>query len=416
VKTVSADSAIDAIPDGARVILPHGAVEPAALYAALQRRRDRFRRLLLLSGLQFGPYSFLDAGLGENFDYATWQASPKLRDLFRQERVDLLPLRFRDVVRVVCRGGPVEPDVVFVQVTPPRGSKVSLGISCSLYPDLVASARLVVAEIHPDMPWTCGQTELDVGDLDLIVESTESLGTYRSPRQSPRDAAIADRVLGLIPAGAWVQLGVGAIPDALLPRLHEIVGVNLHSGMLTDGTITFLAQARHRPRVVTGEVAGSPELYRVVAGNPQIDFRPSSVTHDLIEIAKLPRFVSVNSAVEVDLQGQVNGETVDGVQISGVGGSLDFVEGAAYSAAGVSIMALASTTEDGRRSKIVAQLGATTPVTLPRYCADVVVTEFGVARLRGKTLRQRAEALTAIAHPSFRDALAGSSDAASRAR
>lgn len=404
-KTVSADAAVEAIADGSRIVLPHGAVEPTALYDALQRQRQRFRTLTLYSGLQFGPYSFLREGLGENFAYVTWQASAKLRDHFRAGRVDLLPLRFRDVVRVVRRGGVVEPDVAFVQVSAPRHGKVSLGISCSLYRDFIASARLVIAEMHADMPWTHGETEIDASDLDLVVESGEPLGTYRSPRQSARDGQIVDRVLDLIPPQSWVQLGVGAIPDALLPRLHEVAEVNLHSGMLSDGLVEFLGRARHRARAVTGEVAGSAELYRAMNGNPQVEFRPSSVTHDLPHIAALPRFVSVNSAVEVDLHGQVNGETIDGVQISGVGGSLDFVEGAAYSAGGVSIVALASTTEDGSRSKIVVRLGAQTPVTIPRYCADVVVTEFGVAHLRGKTLRQRAEALLAIADPRFRGTL-----------
>lgn len=404
--TVSADTAIAAIADGSRVILPHGAVEPTTLYEALQRGRDRFRRLRLYSGLQFGPYSYLREGLGENFAYITWQASAKLRDHFRRGRAEFLPLRFRDVVRVVRPGGPVEPDVVLVQVSAPRGGKVSLGISCSLYPDLIAGARLVIAEVHPEMPWTRGSTEVDVADLDLVVETDAPLGTYRSPRQSERDRRIVDHVLGLLPRHAWVQLGVGAIPDALLPRLAEIEGVNLHSGMLSDGLVEFLGSVRHRARVVTGEVAGGPELYRAVDGCDQIEFRPSSVTHDLPYIARLPRFVSVNSAVELDLQGQVNGETIDGTQISGVGGALDFVEGAAYSEGGLSIVALASTTEDGRHSKIVALLGATAPVTIPRYCADVVVTEYGVARLRGRTLAERAAALVEIAHPDFRAGLA----------
>jgi 4-hydroxybutyrate CoA-transferase len=319
--------------------------------------------------------------------------------------IDLLPLRFRDVVRVVRRGGAVEPDVAFVQVGTPHRGRVSLGISCSIYLELIASAKLVIAEMHPDMPRTCGATEIALEELDLVVDSGAPLGTYRSPRQTERDANIVERVLELIPRGAWVQLGVGAIPDAVLPRLCEIDGVNLHSGMLSDGLRDFLARARHRPKVVTGEIAGSLDLYRAVAGDERVLFRPTSVTHDLTEIARLPRFVSINSAVEIDLQGQVNGETIDGVQMSGVGGSLDFVEGAAYSEGGISILALASTTEDGARSKIDASLSDRTPVSLPRYCTDAVVTEFGVARLRGMTLRQRGEALVAIAHPDFRAAL-----------
>jgi len=405
-RIVSADAAIAEIPDGSRVVLPHGAVEPAALYEALQRNRARFRDLTLYSGLQFGPYSYLRDGLGESFRYVTWQASAKLRDHFREGKVEFLPLRFRDVVRVVRAGGPVEPDVLFVQVSTPREGRVSLGISCSLYPDLISAARLVVAEMHPDMPWTRGAAEIELSRLDLVVEARAPLGTYNSPRQSERDRRIVDLVLDLIPARAWVQLGVGAIPDALLPRLAEIEGVNLHSGMLSDGLVEFLASVRHRARIVTGEVAGGPELYRAVHECDQVEFLPSTVTHDLPYLATLPRFVSVNSAVEVDLHGQINGETVDGTQISGVGGALDFVEGAAYSPEGLSVVALASTTENGRFSKIVARLGAGAPVTIPRFCADVVVTEFGVARLRGRTLRERAEALCAIADPRFQSGLA----------
>jgi 4-hydroxybutyrate CoA-transferase len=177
--------------------------------------------------------------------------------------------------------------------------------------------------------------------------------------------------------------------------------------MLTDGLIDFLEGSRHRPRVVTGEVSGSARLYDYVARSEAVELHPSRVTHDLVPLSRLRQFVSINSAVEVDLHGQVNGETVDGVQISGVGGSLDFVDGAAVSPGGKAIVALPSTTESGKRSKIVAQLGAATPATIPRFSADCVVTEFGVAQLRGKTIRQRAEALRAIAHPSFQDALAG---------
>lgn len=404
-RIVAARDAIAAIPDGARVILPHGAIEPTALYEALQAERERFRALHLYSGLQFGEYPFLREGLGTSFRYTTWQAAPRLRPLFRDRAIDFLPLRFRDVVRVVARGGALPPDVVFIQVSPPRGGAVSLGVSVSLFRDFIGAAPLVIAEINQHMPWTAGPSQIPVDQIDLAVESDLPLGTYQSPRRTARDEQIVAHVLGEIPRGAWVQLGVGAVPDAVLHRLHEIDGVNLHSGMLTDGLIDFVTRSRHDPRVVTGEVSGSAALYEFAAAHPQIEFHPSSVTHDLIAIAKLPRFVSINSAVEVDLHGQVNGETIDGLQISGVGGSLDFVEAAAYSPGGRSIIALPSTTEDGRHSKIVARLSGRTPVTIPRFCADLVVTEHGVAALRGKSLRERAAALIAIAHPDQQAAL-----------
>jgi 4-hydroxybutyrate CoA-transferase len=405
-KVVSATEAIRAIPNDARVVLPHGCVEPTALYRAFQQEHQRFSGLQLYSGLQFGDYPFLRAGLGTHFSYTTWQASARLRSYMQERRIDVLPLRFRDVTRVVSRSGPIVPDVVVVQTTRPRRNEVSLGISVSLYLDLIRDAPLVIAELNEHMPWTHGASRLPLGAIHLGVESSEPLGTYRSPRRSARDDKIVESVLRLIPAGAWVQFGVGAIPDAVLCRLHEVRDVNIHSGMLTEGLMDFVRRSRHRARVVTGEVAGSPALYDFVGRSQQIELQPVTVTHNLLELAKLCRFVSINSAVEVDLQGQVNGETIDGLQISGVGGSLDFMEGAEYSPGGMSILALASTTEDGSRSKLVRRLGARTPVTIPRFCADYVVTEFGAARIRGLSVRERAAALTAIAHPDWRSELA----------
>ena len=403
-KIVSPRAAVRAIPDGSRVILPHGTVEPIAVYEALQEERGRFGNLHLYSGLQFGDYRFLRAGLGENFRYTTWQVGPKLRRMFPDGRVDLLPLRFRDVVRVVARDGPLPPDVVVVQVSPPRNGMVSLGISVSHYRDFIANAHLVIAEINQHMPWTAGLSRVPVEEISLAVESDAPLGTYVTPRRSVRDEQIVERVLSLIAPGSCVQLGVGTVPDAVLGRLHEIADISFHSGMLSDGLVEFLRRRRHSRQIVTGEVCGGPALYEAAAEH-RVEFHPSSVTHDLIEIAKRPRFVAINSAVEVDLHGQINGETINGRQISGVGGSLDFVEGANYSTGGRSIIALPSTTEDGRHSKIVPRLSAVTPVTIPRFCADLVMTEFGIAHLRGRTLRERGEALMAIAHPSFQSQL-----------
>lgn len=400
-----ARDAVRRIPDGARVILPHGSIEPSAIYAALQSERHRFRALRLYSGLQFGDYPYLAAGLGENFTYTTWQASAKLRDRFRAGTVDFLPVRFRDVLSIVAPDGPVPPDVVVVQTAPPENGRVNLGISVSLYQELTRTAGCVVAELNPNMPRTRGDSEIPAERIDIAVESDAPLGEYLTPRRTARDERIADLVLDAIPRDAWVQIGVGAIPDLVLGRLHEAPGVNLHSGMLSDGVIEFVERCRHDARAVTGEVCGTRRLYDWVAKAKAVELRPTPVTHGFASIARLPRFVSINSAVEVDLFGQINGETVGGLQMSGVGGSLDFVEGAAASAGGMSIVALASTTENGAFSKIVPCLPAGTPATIPRVCADVVITEHGAAHLRGRTVRERAAALCAIAAPEFRDRL-----------
>lgn len=297
-------------------------------------------------------------------------------------------------------GGRLAADVAVIQCSPPRDGTVNLGISCSIFPSVVAAARLVIAEIHPDMPRTAGCTEIPAAQIDLAVDATAPLGTLERATPDAVDEKIIARVLRLVPENAWVQLGVGAIPDAILTRLHEHAGVNLHSGMLTDGLVEFLDAAGPGARVVTGEVEGSHAMYARVADDPRVTFHPTTVIHDVPHLARLERLVSINSAIEVDLDGQVNGETIDGSQVSGVGGSLDFVEAARYSPGGRSLIALRSTAKG--RSRIVDRLAAGTSVTIPRFAVDVVVTEHGVAELVGLDLEERAEALIEIADPSVR--------------
>ena len=405
-RKVTASEAIRAIPDGSAVIFPQGPVDLVELYRAFGDEVERFRDLTIYSGLSFGDYRFLDRGLGEHFRYVTWQASPRLRPLVSAGKIGYVPIRFGDVHRVISRTGPIRPDVLFVQVSPPRNGEVSLGISVSLNQDFLRAAKLVIAEVNPHMPWTAGNSRVPVERIDLAVESDAPLGEYGTPPASERDRQIVDRVLDLVPDGAVVQLGVGSIPDRVLSRLAEKRGVNLFSGMLTRGLESFVESAKHTPKVTTGELAGDAKFYEFCGRTRLVRMATSRVTHDVAALARLARFVSINSTVEVDLQGQANGETIGDVQISGVGGSLDYIEAATQSRGGISILALPSTTEGGKRSRIVARFLPGTPVTTPRYAIDTVVTEYGVARLRGKELRARAEALVAIAHPDFRAALA----------
>jgi len=405
-KIVSPTEAIRAIPDGTTVIFPHGTIDLGQLFPAFGDQVERFRNLTIISGLSFGDYRFLRKGLGTNFRYLTWQASPQLRDLYAAGKIGYLPIRFGEIHRLISRRGPIQPDVVLVQASRPRKRMVSLGVSVSLSQDFIRNARLVIAELNPHMPWTAGDSRLPVDRIDLAVESQVALGEYRTPDATERDGRIVDRVLELIPDRSWVQLGVGSVPDRVLARLAEKRGVNLWSGMLSGGLRPFLSNARHRPKVVTGELAGDREFYEFCGRTRSVRMATSRVTHDIGALAELPRFVSINSTVEIDLHGQANGETVGELQISGVGGSLDYIQAAALSRGGLSIIAMPSTTDDGKRTKIVKRLAPGAPVTTPRYAIDTVVTEYGVARLKGRDLRARAEALIAIAHPDFRAALA----------
>lgn len=405
-KIVSAAEAVRAIPESGTVVFPHGCVETRAVYDAFERDVDRFRGLTVVSGLSFGDYPFLRRrGLGERFRYLTWQASPRLRSLVAAGRIDLVPLRYGEIPRVVSRAGPIRPDVAVIQVSPPAADgTVSLGISASLQHDFIAAAKTVIAEVNPDMPRTAGASAVAAERIDLAVEASSPLVEYHTPAATERERRIVDLVLDLVADGACVQLGVGAIPDLVLERLADKRGVQLFSGLLTGGLASFVDRVRHVPEIVTGELAGSRVFYDFCARTPLVRMAPTRVTHDVCALARRPRFTSINSTVEVDLHGQANGETIDGVQVSGVGGSLDYVEAAALSEGGVSILAFPSTTDDGRRSRIVRELHGV--VTTPRYATDWVVTEWGAVRLKGMALRERAEALIGIAHPAFREALA----------
>ena len=408
-KIVSPNEAVRAIPDGSIAIFPHSCVEPTTFYTAFQQEVERFNNLTVYSGLAFGKYPFLDKGLGTNFQYVTWQAAPQLRRLFKENdprKVRFAPMRFSEITNIVNKNGIIKPDVVVAQVSPPdEDGTVSLGISVSIYQSFIDSAKMVIAEINSNMPATHGNSRVPVEKIDLAIESSEPLGTYRTPHQSERDSKIVDYVLDLVPDLAWVQLGVGSVPDAVLGRLADKQGVNLYSGMLSQGLIEFLDKVKHTPKIITGELAGDQEFFDFCGRNALVEMATVDVTHNILDLAKLPRFASINSAVEIDLHGQSNGETIGPVQISGVGGSLDYVEAAALAEDGVSIIALPSTTEDGKRSKIVASLATGAVVTTPRFCTDYIVTEYGIARMKGKDLRGRAEALIEIAHPDFRPEL-----------
>ncbi len=410
-KIVEPRVAVDAIPDHSIAIVPGGCASATAFYAALMDSVERFDELTLCCGFSFGDYPFLQNGLGEHTRYLTWQASPRLRSLFKESdprKVGYVPIRLADVHRVIGANGEIHPHTVVVQTsTPLDGREVSLGISVGPYLDFVRSAKLVIAEFNPNMPVTHGECRIPLDAIDYAYESDSAIVEYRTPPAQESDLSIVDHVMSLIPDGAWVQLGIGSVPDRIMLQLKDIPDIKLWSGLLTGGLQDFIEGSRGKPEIVAGELAGEQSFYAFCNDHRGITMAPTSVTHDLARVAALPKFISINSALEIDLQGQTNGEAIGDVQISGVGGALDYMEAAVLSPGGISIMAMPSVTADGKRSKIVARFPAGGVVTAPRYCTDYVVTEYGIARLRGKDLHQRAEALIAIAHPQFRDELAG---------
>ena len=408
-KIVTPEVAVSKIEDGTHVVFPGSCTNPARFYDSFTKNIARFSDLTVCSGLSLGEYAFLKKGLGTNFHYKTWQAAPQLRKLFQENdkaKVSFIPARLSDLDTLVSDQGAIQPEVAVIQTSIPQNDgTVSLGISVGPNQNFVKQAKTVIAEMSTNMPVTCGDSRVPLDNIDYAIESDSPLVIYDTGVPTENDAKIVDFVLSLIPENATVQFGVGAIPDRILAGLADVSGANFFSGMLSQSLIHFLENAEGTAAVVNGELAGDQTLYDYCHLNKRIFMAPLSKTHNFFELCALKRFISINSAVEIDLQGQSNGETLGKVQISGVGGSLDYIQAALLCEGGASILAMPSTTGGDKRSKIVAQLAHGSAVTTPRYCVDYVVTEYGIASLRGKSLWERADQLVSVAHPKFRESL-----------
>jgi 4-hydroxybutyrate CoA-transferase len=404
--------AIGRLRHGMRVLLPPGCGEPRALVGEVCRQAERVPGLLLLGGIHLGDYPFArpeHAGLG----VATWQMSPRLEAARRDGRVEFVPVRYFDLVRDFVAGGRWAPDAVLIQTSPPdRRGYLSLGVSVSVALPAARRAPLVIAEVNPRMPRTRGNGSLHRSQIDAWVEVDEPLLEYPPPAVGALETAIGRHVAGLVPDGATVQVGIGAIPQAVLEALAGHRDLALHS-LLVDpavtlverGVVTGARKRFHRGRLDIGEVMGTRRVFDFVHDNDLVNMEPASFTHDPQVVARIDRFVAVNSALEIDLTGQVTAESLGPRQVAGIGGQFDFVLGASRSEGGVSVIALPSTGREGQVSRIVPRLAAGAAVTTPRFVADAVVTEHGVARLRGLGERERAAALITVAHPRFREEL-----------
>jgi len=409
---LSARAAVERLRPGMKVLIPPGCGEPTALLSEISAQSDRLRDLTVLAGIQLGDFGWArpeHAALRA----AVWQMSPRLADARRRGRVEFVPVRYFDLMTEFVRGGHWAPDCVIVHTAPVDASGyLSLGVSVGVALPAARTAPLVIAQVNPNMPRTRGNCWLHTSQIDAWVDVDEPLLEYPPPAVGDIERAIGRHVAGLVPDGAAVQVGIGAIPQAVLEALDGHRDLALHS-LLVDagvrlverGVVTCAAKRLHRGRMDIAEAMGTRRVFDFVRDNDRVNMESSELVHDPDVIARLDRFVSINSALEIDLTGQVTAETLGGRQIAGIGGQFDFVLGASRSRGGASIIALPSTSRDGEMSRIVARLGSGAAVTTPRYLADWVVTEHGTAKLKGRGERERAAALIAVAHPRFREEL-----------
>lgn len=398
--------ALDRIPAGGRIIAGACCGGPTSLLSGLAQRSPG-KQWQLWTGLLLEDGGIYPAAGSGDLRLGTWHVAGAGRKLAEQGLLQYVPLRASQLEKHIKTW---DLDAALVRVTPPDSDGwCSLGPSAAYALTALRTAKLCIAEVDDSLPRTFGQSQVHASELDVLVPSTTDTPTYRSPELDDVSRAIARHVLDLLPERPVLQLGIGAVTEALVSALaQEGVGGLRFVGMGTDGMVELFERGLldgGQPAIESPDLLGTQRLMRFAHDNPVVGVFPSSVAHSPQHLASYERLVSVNTAVEIDLSGQVNSEVVAGRQIAGIGGSIDFVEAATHSAGGLRIIALPSTTRNAERSRIVPRLDANATVTIARGMVDIVVTEHGVARLEGKTIRQRAEALVDIAAPRHRQAL-----------
>jgi 4-hydroxybutyrate CoA-transferase len=410
-KRVSAADALACVKSGDRVVIGHACGEPLALVDALVARAGDLRDVEINHMVAMGKGEYCRPECAESFFHKSLFVGASTREAVRDGRGDYVPVFFSEIPKLFTEGY-LSPDVVLMQVSPPdKHGFCSFGISVDYTKPAAQVAKTVVAQVNLNMPRTHGDSFIHVSKLDLIVEADTPIIELSPPAIGEVEQAIGQNIAGLVEDGSCLQLGIGAIPDAVLLFLHEKNDLGIHSEMFSDGVVELYEQgvvtnrckSVHPDKMVATFLMGTRRLYDFVDDNPIVNMFPVNYVNDPVVIGQNDRVVAINSALEVDLQGQVAADSMGPMQFTGIGGQVDFMRGAARSRGGKAIIALPATAKKGTVSRIVPCLATGAAVTTMRADVDYVVTEYGVAHLRGKGLRERARVLVDIAHPDFRD-------------
>jgi 4-hydroxybutyrate CoA-transferase len=400
---------VAAVTSGARVFVHGAAATPGPLLDALAARRDlEGVTLYHLHTNGEAPFAAPEHA-GRFFSVSLFTGGP-LRTAVNEGRADFVPIFLSDIPALFSSGR-VPLDVALLQLSPPDAhGHCSLGTSVDTALAAARSARAIVAEINDQMPRTLGNTLVPFTRINAFTHTNRPLAGHDAEPATPVEDAIGNHVASLVPDGATLQMGIGGIPDAVLRRLFDKQDLGIHTEMFSDGVIDLVAAGVvtnrlkhvHPGRTVTSFVNGSRRLFDFVDDNPAVEFHPCDRTNDTALIRRNDRVVAINSAIEVDLSGQVCADSIGFRQYSGIGGQMDFIRGAALSRGGLPIIALPSTAAGGRVSRIVSSLHPGAGVVTTRGHVHWVATEYGAVNLFGKSLRERAELLISIAHPDMR--------------
>lgn len=408
----SADDVVALIKSGMRVFVHGAAATPTTLLSVLATRED-LRDVEVVHMHLEGPTDFAAPECEGRIRSNSLFTGPGLRKPIEEGRADFTPVFLSDIPRLFD-SGVIPLDVAMVQLSPPdKHGYCTLGTSVDAAMPAVRNAKIVIAEINEQMPRTHGNTLVPLSSIDAYVHTNRPLPYREPPTPDEVESAIGAHVAKLVPDGATMQLGIGAIPDAVLSRLSDKNDLGVHTEMFSDrvvelverGVITNRRKKVHPGRITTSFVLGSKRVFDFCDDNPFVEFYPADHTNDPSVIRKNDNVVAINSALEIDLSGQVVADSIGHRIYSGIGGQMDFMRGAALSHGGVPVIAIPSTAASGKVSRIVSTLKPGAGVVTTRGHVHWIVTEYGAVNLWGRNLRERADLLISIAHPDFRSQL-----------
>lgn len=412
-KLTTAAEAVKKISSGDRVVVGHACSEPVELVRAMVENRQQYRNVEIVHMVAMGKGEYCNPEMTSHFTHNALFVGGSTREAIQASRSDFTPCFFSEVPKLF-REGALPVDVALVQLSPPDAhGYCSFGLSCDYTKPAAEAARIVIAEVNDQMPRTLGDSFIHISQIDQIVETSYPIIELQPPRIGEVERAIGENCARLIENGATLQLGIGAIPDAVLLFLKDKKDLGIHSEMFSDGVVELVEsgvinnsrKTLHPGKMVVTFLMGTRRLYDFVHDNPAVALYPVDYVNDPCVIMQNEKMVSINSCIQVDLMGQVVSDSIGLKQFSGVGGQVDYVRGAAMARGGKSIIAMPSTASKGSVSRIVALIDTGSAVTTSRNDVHYIVTEYGSANLRGKTLKERGRALIQIAHPDFRPQL-----------
>jgi acyl-CoA hydrolase len=409
-KLQTADEALQCVRSGTRVYIQPGCAEPETLVEALMRRAPELYDVEIVHMMTMGCAPYVAPEMVGHFRHNAMFIGGNVREAINDGRADYTPIHLSDI-EALFESGEMPIDVALIEVSPPDSHGFcSFGVGVDTTLTAAKCARYVVAQVNDNMPRTYGDSFIHVSDIDAVVESSRPLCELKKPEVTGMHVAIARNVAGLIEDGAVLQTGVGGIPDAVLPFLSDRKDLGVHSELVSEGVIPLIengvitgARKNFKPRkIIVGFALGTKPFFEFVDNNPIFEFHPTAYTNDPWLIARNGNMIAINSALQVDLTGQVCSDSIGNQFYSGIGGQVDFLRGASRSKGGKPIIAIASTAKNGTISRIVPMLSPGAGVVTSRGLVRYVVTEHGVAYLHGKSIRERARALIQIADPKFR--------------